>query len=90
MMKIADLAAMENVTVAPHGVGAGVGIVAAVAACAVMPNFLIYEYNQLFNPLRHTIMREAIPFHNGLLKPLDGLGLGVSLNEDTISRYRVA
>ena len=90
MMKIADLAAMENVTVAPHGVGAGLGIVAAVASCAVMPNFLIYEYNQLFNPLRHTIMRETIPFENGLLKPLYGLGLGVSLNEDTISRYRVA
>ena len=90
MMKIADLAAMENVTVAPHGVGAGLGIVAAVAACAVMPNFLIYEYNQLFNPLRHTIMCETIPFDKGVIRPLYGLGLGVSLNEDTISRYRVA
>ncbi len=89
MLKIADLASMENVKVAPHGVGAGVGIVAAIAACAVMPNFLIYEYNQLFNPLRHTVMREAIPFHDGVLKPLDGPGLGISLNEETIARYRV-
>ena len=79
MMKIADLAAMENVTVAPHGVGAGLGIVAAVAACAVMPNFLIYEYNQLFNPLRHTIMRETIPFDNGLLKPTRWTRLGRQL-----------
>ena len=54
MMKIADMAQLENVTVAPHGVGAGLGIAAAIAACAVMPNFLIYEYNQLFNPLRHS------------------------------------
>ena len=89
MLKIADLASMENVKIAPHGVGAGVGIVAAIAACAVMPNFLIYEYNQLFNPLRHTVMREAIPFHDGVLKPLDGSGLGVSLNEETIAKYRV-
>jgi len=88
LLKIADMAVLENVTVAPHGVGAGIGIVAAVAACAVMPNFLIYEYNQLFNPLRHTVMREAIPFHDGVLKPLDGPGLGISLNEDTIARYR--
>ena len=29
LMKIADLAMLENVTVAPHGVGAGIGIVAA-------------------------------------------------------------
>ena len=89
MMKIADLAALENVTVAPHGVGAGVGIVAAVAACAVMPNFLIYEYNQLFNPLRHTVMREAIHFDDGALKANDGAGLGLSLDEETIARYRV-
>ncbi len=87
MMKIADLAALENVTVAPHGVGAG--IVAAVAACAVMPNFLIYEYNQLFNPLRHAVMREAIHYDNGALKANDGAGLGLSLDEETIARYRV-
>ncbi|MDE2858460.1 MAG: mandelate racemase/muconate lactonizing enzyme family protein [Chloroflexota bacterium] len=89
LLKIADMAVLENVTVAPHGVGAGIGIVAAIAACAVMPNFLIYEYNQLFNPVRHTVMREAIPFQDGVLKPLDGPGLGISLNEETLARYRV-
>ena len=90
MMKIADLAMLENVTVAPHGVGAGVGIVATIAACIVMPNFLIYEYNQLFNPLRHTVMREAINFADSLLRPNTGNGLGISLNEATIERYRSA
>ena len=90
MMKIADMAALENVTVAPHGVGAGVGIAAAIAACAVMPNFLIYEYNQLFNPLRHSVMREPIHFEGGVLRPNAGKGLGLSLNEETIERYRVA
>ena len=89
MMKIADLAALENVTVAPHGVGAGVGIVAAIAACAAMPNFLIYEYNQLFNPLRHTVMREPIQFEDGALRPNAGNGLRLSLDETTIARYRV-
>ena len=89
LMKIADLAALENVTVAPHGVGAGVGIVAAIAACAVMPNFLIYEYNQLFNPLRHSVIRESIQFGDGVLRPNEGNGLGLSLSESTIERYRV-
>ncbi len=88
IMKIADLAALENVTVAPHGVGAGIGIVAAIAACAVMPNFLIYEYNQLFNPLRHTVMHEAIDYADGLLRPSDGNGLGLTLNEETLARFR--
>lgn len=89
IMKIADMALLENVTVAPHGVGAGIGIIAAIAACAVMPNFLIYEYNQLFNPLRHTVLREAIDFADGALRPKDEPGLGISLNEAAIKRYRV-
>ncbi len=89
LLKIADLAQLHNVTVAPHGVGAGIGIQAAIAACAVMPNFLIYEYNQLFNPLRHSVMNEAIDFQNGVLRPADGAGLGLSLNASTIQRYRV-
>ena len=88
LLKIADLAALENVMVAPHGVGAGIGIVAAIAACAVMPNFLIYEYNQLFNPLRHTVMQEAIDYRDGVLRPSAGAGLGLTLNEATVARYR--
>ncbi len=88
LMKIADIAALENVTVAPHGVGAGIGIVAAIATCAALPNFLIYEYNQLFNPLRHSVMHEAIDFRAGALHPNTGDGLGLSLNEATIQRYR--
>ncbi len=89
LLKIADMALLENVTVAPHGVGAGIGIIAAIAACAVMPNFLIYEYNQLFNPLRHTVMRETIDFADGVLCANDRPGLGISLNEAAIERYRV-
>ena len=88
LMKVADMAQLDNVAVAPHGVGAGVGIVAAIAACAVMPNFLIYEYNQLFNPLRHTVIHEAIDFVDGALLAKTGPGLGISLNADTIERYR--
>ena len=88
IMKIADLAALENVSVAPHGVGAGVGIVAAVAACAVLPNFLIYEYNQLFNPLRHSVIRESIHFDDGALRPNEGQGLGLSLDDASIARFR--
>ncbi len=89
LLKIADMALLENVMVAPHGVGAGIGIEAAIAACAVMPNFLIYEYNQLFNPLRHAVTREAIEFKDGALHAKTGPGLGLSLDDAVIQRYRV-
>ena len=89
MQKIADMAALENAQVAPHGVGAGLGIVAAVAACAVMPNFLIYEYNQLFNPLRHAVIQERIDFRDGALYPSAAHGLGVTLDDAAVAKYRV-
>ena len=89
LLKIADLAMLDNVLVAPHGVGAGVGIVAACAACAVLPNFLIYEYNQLFNPLRHAVINERIDFRDGALHASPEPGLGISLNDAAIRRYRV-
>ncbi len=89
LLKIADLAMLDNVLVAPHGVGAGVGIVAACAACAVLPNFLIYEYNQLFNPLRHAVINERIDFRDGALHASLEPGLGISLDNATVERYRI-
>ena len=89
ILKIADLAMLDNVLVAPHGVGAGLGIVAAVAACAVLPNFLIYEYNQLFNPLRHAVINESIDFRNGALHASPEPGLGISLDDAALQRYRI-
>ncbi len=87
MMKIAALTQLENIKVAPHGVGLGIGIMTSISACACMPNFLIYEYNQLFNPLRHAIMNEPIVFEDGMLSYNTGAGLGISLNRETVRQY---
>ena len=90
MKKIAQVAELENVTIAPHGVGLGIGIVASISACSALSNFLIYEYNQLFNPLRHTILNETIHFQDGLLIPNDRHGIGVTINEETLLRYTIS
>lgn len=90
MLKVAQFAALENVKVAPHGVGLGVGIIASIAVCATLQNFLIYEYNQLFNPLRHTVMQEAIKYSHGLLRPMTDVGLGIALNDEILAKYTVA
>ena len=90
MTKIAQLAGLENIKVAPHGVGLGVGIMASISVCATLHNFLIYEYNQLFNPLRHTILNESIGFEDGFLSHNTGIGLGLTLNLETLSKYTVS
>ncbi len=87
MRRVAEMAAMHNVPVSPHGVGTGVSVVSALQAVAAMPNFLIYEYNQLFNPLRHPLLQEPIAFEEGQLIVSDRPGIGHTLNEETVSRY---
>jgi len=89
MQKIAQFAALENIKVAPHGVGLGLGISASISLCATMQNFLIYEYNQLFNPLRDTIMQETIHFQDGFLRSNLNDGLGITLNDETLTQYAI-
>lgn len=88
--RIAEAAALRNVTIAPHGVGAGIGILAALHASAAISNFTIYEYNQLLNPLRHGIMADPLPFADGQLHVPAAPGLGAPLNEESVDRFGLA
>lgn len=87
MVRIAELAELHNVQVAPHGVGMGIGLIATLHAMSGIPNVQIYEYNQLINPLRHEILDRAVSFSDGKLHVPDGPGLGMGLNEATVARY---
>lgn len=87
MRRIAEAAALRKVTIAPHGVGSGVGILAALQAIAATENFLVYEYNQLFNPLRHAVLAEPIVFRDGQLHVPTTPGIGVTLDDDAIDRF---
>ena len=88
--RIASLVHAENLKMAPHGVGSGIGLAATLQWCAAMPNFLIYEYNQLLNPLRHDILKTPIRFHDGHLQVPTGPGLGVELDWGQVDRFRMA
>jgi D-arabinonate dehydratase/D-galactarolactone cycloisomerase len=87
--RIATLAHAENLKMAPHGVGSGVGLAATLQWCAAMPNFLIYEYNQLLNPLRHDILKTPIVFEDGYLQVPTGPGLGVDLDWEAVEQFRM-
>jgi D-arabinonate dehydratase/D-galactarolactone cycloisomerase len=87
--RVAALASAHHVDVAPHGVGSGVAMSAALHFCAAIPNLRVYEYNQLPNPLRRAVVRTPPEFRDGRLYPPDGDGLGVTLDEDTLDRYTV-
>ncbi|MDQ3693569.1 MAG: mandelate racemase/muconate lactonizing enzyme family protein [Chloroflexota bacterium] len=85
--RIAEMAALRNVTIAPHGVGSGIGILAALHGCAAISNFSIYEYNQLLNPLRHGILADPLRFVSGQLEVPATPGLGATIDETSLDRF---
>ena len=88
-VRIGDLARLFNVQIAPHGVGSGLAIVAALHWCATLPHLLLYEYNQFLNPLREAVVTEPLVREgNDLLVP-PGPGLGVTLDEAAIAEFVV-
>lgn len=88
--RVAEAAALRNVTIAPHGVGSGVGILAALQAIAGTENFLIYEYNQLFNPLRHAVLADPLVFRDGRLDVPATPGVGIALDDAALERFHAA
>lgn len=87
--RIAALCDAYHVQVAPHGVGSGINIAATLQLCAAIPNFLIYEYNQLLNPLRHGLLASKLEFKDSCLQVPTGAGLGIDVNEAAIAEYTV-
>jgi D-arabinonate dehydratase/D-galactarolactone cycloisomerase len=87
--RISTLVHTENLKMAPHGVGSGIGLAATLQWCAAMPNFLIYEYNQLLNPLRHDILKTPIVLKDGDLQVPMGPGLGVEIDWEKVDQFRM-
>lgn len=89
-VRIGELARVFNVKIAPHGVGSGLAIAAALHWCAALPNLLAYECNRFFNPLREAVIKEHLDLRDSYLTVPNGPGLGVSLDEEAIEAYVVA
>ncbi|WP_432093398.1 mandelate racemase/muconate lactonizing enzyme family protein [Streptomyces sp. bgisy100] len=88
--RLAALASAFHVDIAPHGVGSGISLCAALHLCAATPNLRTYEYNRLPNPIRERILRNPPEFRAGALTVPQGPGLGFVLDEDAVDRYTVA
>jgi len=88
MKKIADMALIYHVPVAPHVVGASpLNAVMAAHICAAIPNFLICEnLGPQRMKLYRDLLRPCILPDNGYLKVPDKPGLGVELNESNLTK----
>ena len=81
--KIAALAEMYYVPVAPHGVASPLGTMAYAHVSAVIPNLLMLEWTHYLNKSM-TSLTESVTLNDGCIVPTAQPGIGVALNENVV------
>ena len=89
--KVAALAEAHGLPVVPHVFSSAVATIANMHFIASLPNGGLLEFDQNSNPLRSELFNEPIEVGaDGTVSLPERPGLGVTLNQATIDRYRVA
>jgi len=88
--KIASLAQAYDLPVIPHVFSSAVSTAANMHFIASIPNGSWLEWDQNPNPLRSELFNEPLEVGpDGVVRLPDRPGLGFTLNQDTVDRYRV-
>jgi L-alanine-DL-glutamate epimerase-like enolase superfamily enzyme len=81
--KIAAMAEVYHIPIAPHGVASLLGQMAYAHVCSTVPNFMMLEWMHYFDePM--TRLTDPPPYSNGFLKVSDAPGIGVELKADVV------
>ncbi|MCY4377655.1 MAG: galactonate dehydratase [Spirochaetaceae bacterium] len=86
LRRIAALAEIYGITVAPHNPKGPVSTAASLHVCATIPNFLILEHAHA-NPLYDAVQVEPMRIGESGYAPPAGPGLGVDLDEEVIAAH---
>ncbi len=95
---IAKLATTENVCVRPHVWNSGIGVAAALHYAASIPKYphagsipdpLLFEFDRSENPLRDELLETPLDPTGGELAVPEEPGLGVTVDEAAVERFRV-
>jgi D-galactarolactone cycloisomerase len=98
MLKVIAMASAANLPVIPHVWGTSVGLAAALQLFAALPHFPerrfpaepLFEYDRSPHPFRDGVTREQFAMRDGYLDIPIRPGLGVTLDQDFIRRFRPA
>ncbi len=85
--RIAEMAEMHHVSIAPHNVSSPLTAIAAAHICSTIPNFLALEYHSKNIPLWSSMLSVKDLIQDGYLVVPDGPGLGVEIDEDEIAKH---
>ena len=82
--RIADLADMYYVNIAPHNIGSPIETMATCHVCAAVPNFLALEFHHLGEPRWEALINEGPLIEEGHIAIPDRPGLGLTVNEEVV------
>ena len=82
--KIAAMAEVYSIPIAPHGVASPLGTMAAAQVAAATPNLMLLEFTHYVDT-SYTSLTEPVPLDGeGFLPVRTTPGIGVALNEDVV------
>lgn len=87
MRKIASLAEVYNVAIAPHNPNGPLSTIASMHVMAAIPNFFRLELMLNDVPWRDTFLSHPLPISNGYLEVPDRPGLGFDVDEAVLEAH---
>jgi galactonate dehydratase len=87
--KIAAMAEIYHVPIAPHGVATPLGGTAFAHVCAATPNFMVLEWGRFWNPVLNALMKNLPEYENGFVRVPEAPGIGIELNDDAVREHMV-
>jgi L-alanine-DL-glutamate epimerase-like enolase superfamily enzyme len=87
-MRIEALASANQLRFAPHLWGGALTFASGLHVAAVASSGFILEYSLGANPMLHELAVEDFPVVEGYVEIPDRPGLGVTIDEDFVARYR--
>ena len=88
-MRIAQLASDRHRPVVNHSFKSGINLASSLHFSAAAPNAFIFEYCVSHSPLRQGLTKQKFEVIDGMVKIPEEPGLGIELDENTVSKYRI-
>ena len=89
-LRIAELARERGLETVPHAWKSGIIKAASLQCNAVIPDALFQEYCVADTPINQTLTRERLPLEDGgYVRVPTAPGIGVTLDDEVVERYRV-
>lgn len=81
--RIASMAEVYSIPIAPHGVASPLATMAYAHVCSTVPNFMILEWTHYLNR-DYISLTEPVSLKDGFLEVSNKPGIGVSINEAAV------